>query len=322
MLSGPEKAVLFLLSLDEDVAAPIVSELRDADLRKLREVASTMREIPSVAVNEVFREFVDRASAQMAVPRGGLRYLKRLTAGAIGEYRARELFEDGTTSPFARLEAAAPDAVAAVLAKEPPQLVAAILARLEPATAAAVLAGLPEDRQADVVARVARLTDVPAGALEDIAAALSSELPSSEAETLVTVDGVTMAAQILNAAGRTRSSAVLDALEPEDPDLASSVRLAMFRFDDLKVLAPAAMRVLLREVSTERLTTALSGASTEVRDAIFRGLSARAAELIKDDLELLGTVRKAEVEAARTEIVQTALRLEAEGTLDLGRGGE
>lgn len=319
MLTGAEKAVLFLLSLEESVAAPIVSELTEADLRKLRAVASTMREVPAGAIDEAFREFLDRSGSQVAVPRGGLSYLRRLSAGALGEARAGEVFEDGVTSPLARLEGAAPDAVAALLAKEPPQLVAAILARLEPRAAAAILGAMPVDRQTTVIAHVSQMTELPAKVVEDVALALVGELPTDDASTLVSVDGIAKAAEMLNAAGRQVSTEILSRIDETDGPLAAEVRQAMFTFDNLSRLDPRAVRELLKEVPTERLTIALKGAPLDVMNAIFSGLSARAAELIKDDLEVLGKVRRADVEAARKEVVQAALRLESEGRIDLGR---
>jgi flagellar motor switch protein FliG len=232
------------------------------------------------------------------------------------------VFEDGTESPLERLEAARPDAVAALLENEPPQLAGAILARLEPETAAAVLGAMPPDRQTAVLLRVGRMTELPAGALEDVASTLAGALPAPDAETLISIDGVAKAAQILNASGKEANQSMLAALEAEEADLAKKVRLAMFTFDDLVRLDAKSVRTLLREVPTERLTLALKGAGEAVSAAIFAGLSQRAADLIRDDLEILGSVRKAEVEAARIEIVETALRLEAEGTLTLGRGDE
>ena len=248
--------------------------------------------------------------------------MRRLSAGALGEQRAREIFEDGVTSPLARLEGAPSDAVAALLQREPPQLVAAVLARMDPAHAARILGAMTPERQTTVVRHVSAMTEIPAKVLEDVALALANELPTSDASTLVSVDGVAKAAELLNAAGRDTSSAILAAIEADDGALALDVRQAMFTFDDLKRIDPKSMRELLRELPSERLTMALKGASPELTSAVFAGLSARAAELIRDDLEVAGRVKKSEIEAARREIVEAALRLEAEGRVDLGRDGE
>lgn len=320
--TNAEKAVLFLLSLDEQVAANVVRELGEVELRKLRAVASTMREVPAGALDETFRDFLQRSESAVAVPRGGLPYLRRLSAGAVGEQRAREIFEDGVTSPLARLEGAPAEDVALLLEREPPQLAAAVLARIDPTKAAEILGAMPPDRQATVVRHVGTMTELPAKVLEDVAQALVNELPESDASTLVSVDGVAKAAELLNAAGRATADGVLQALEGDDAKLAMDVRQAMFTFEDLRRIDPKSMRELLRDVPSERLTTALKGASQELMNAVFSGLSSRAAELLKDDLSLLGKVKKAELEAAQREIVEAALRLEAEGRVDLGRGGE
>jgi flagellar motor switch protein FliG len=314
--------VLFLLSLDEQVAASVVRELGEVELRKLRAVASTMREVPAGAMDETFRDFLARSESAVAVPRGGLPYLRRLSAGALGEQRAREIFEDGVTSPLARLEGAAADAVASLLEREPPQLAAAVLARLDPTRAAEILGAMPAERQAIVVRFVGSMTELPAKVLEDVAQALANELPVSDASMVVSMDGVAKAAELLNAAGRATSDAILTSLDTEDGSLATQVRQAMFTFEDLRRIDPKAMRELLREVPSERLTTALKGASQELMNTVFSGLSSRAAELLKDDLQLLGKVKKSELESARKEIVEIALRLEGEGRVDLGRGGE
>jgi flagellar motor switch protein FliG len=319
-LTGPEKAVVFLLSLDEKVAAPIVAELSESELRKLRAVAATMREVPAEAVDDTYRDFVYRSSKAVAVPRGGLPYLRRLAVRALGEDRARSVFEDGVTSPLARLESAQPDVVANLLAKEPPQLAAAVLARFDPKTAASVLIAMPPERQAAIMARVSRLTELPASTLEEVANALTAELPVGDGSTTIGIDGMAKAAEILNLTPKDFALEVLTALEGEDATLSQDLRLAMFTFNELSRLDSRAMRSLLREVPTDRLTLALKGAPEEVLTAVFGGLSSRAAEVIRDELDLLSNPKKVEVERARREIVETALRLESEGAIDLGRG--
>jgi flagellar motor switch protein FliG len=163
------------------------------------------------------------------------------------------------------------------------------------------------------------MTELPAKVVEDVATALASELPTEDAATLISVDGVAKAAEMLNAAGREASQAILKRIEDDNAVIAAEVRTAMFTFDDLARLDPRAMRELLREVPSERLTIALKGARPEVLQAVYGGLSGRAAELIRDDLELLAKVRKADLDGARREIVEAALRLESDGRIDLGR---
>ncbi len=322
MLTNAEKAVLFFLSLDEASARPIVEELGEEEIRKLRTVASTMREVPKDAIEHTFKEFLERSGSAVAVPRGGLPYLRKLSAGALGEDRTRVVFEDGVTSPLTRLERARPEDVASLLETEPPQLAAAVLSVLPPASASSILFAMSEERQAAVIKNVGRMTQVPATVLEDVAAALVASLPTSDASTLVSVDGVAKAAELLNSTGKSGQELILGFLDTEDPELANDVRQAMFTFDDLVRVSSRQMRVLLREVASDRLVLALKGASDTVVEAILAGLSSRAASLVRDDLEAMSNARKADVLAARREVVATALRLEADGQLDLGRGDE
>ncbi len=322
MITNAEKAVLFLLSLDEEIARPIVDELDEDDIKKLRSVASTMRVVPKDAVDRTFREFLEKSETAVAVPRGGLRYLRRLSAGSIGEDRARELFDGGRTSPLARLESASPEDVAGLLANEPPQIAAAVLSMLSPNAAAAILGALAEVHRAPLVKHLSRMKELPANVIEDVASALAAQLPDAESTALVSVDGVAKAAELLNASPKVASTTILARLHEEDPDLAASVRQAMFTFDDLGKLDTRAMRALLREVATDRLTVALRGAPESVSAAVFGGLSSRAADLIRDDLANMGHVRKSDVEAARREIIDLALSLEEAGKLSLGREEE
>ena len=233
---------------------------------------------PGGRADDTFRDFLQRSASAVAVPRGGLPYLRRLSAGALGEQRARGILEDGVTSPIARLEGAPSDAVAALLEKEPPQLVAAVLARMDPSHAANILNAMPPERQSTVVRHVGAMTELPAKVLEDVALALANELPTSDASTLVSVDGIARAAELLKAAGREASSAILSAIEANDVQLAGDVRQAMFTFEDLRRLDSKAMRELLREVPSERLTTALKGANMTQPD-LFRPLVFSADEL-------------------------------------------
>jgi flagellar motor switch protein FliG len=320
MLTNAEKAVLFLLSLDEEVARPIVAELGEEEIKKLRSVASTMRQVPKDAIDLTFREFLERSNAAVAVPRGGLPYLRRLSSGALGEERTRAVFEDGITSPLTRLERARPEDVAALLENEPPQLAAAVLSLLAPKSASPILFAMSEERQAAVVKHVGRLTQVPAKALEEVANALSTNLPAPTASTLVSIDGVAKAAELLNTTSKGVQENILQSLDAHDPTLATDVRQAMFTFDDLVRVPARQMRTLVREVPSDRLVLALKNASEALLGAVLAGLSSRAAQLLRDDLEMLTSARKSDIITARKEVVAVALRLEAEGQLDLGRG--
>ncbi|MEO6601750.1 MAG: flagellar motor switch protein FliG [Polyangiaceae bacterium] len=316
-LSGPEKAVLMLLSLDEATATPILSEMDASDVRKLREAASNMRAVPATALELVYAEFIQQTKEAVAVPRGGVRYLRRLAGRAMGEVKAAEIFVDQKESALDRLSAAEPAAIASVMENEHPQLVAAILSQLDNEKAARVLENLPEAGRAQVLERLGTMTEIPSALLEEVATALAAELPTAQADTVRTVDGVARSAALVRRMGRETGEALLGVLEEGNQELAIEIRRAMYTFEDLSVLDARALRSLLEAVPVEKLTMAMKTASESLRNHIFTSMSKRAAERIKEDMDVMGGVRLADVEAAQREIVEVALRLDAEGTISL-----
>jgi len=316
-LSGPEKAVLMLLSLDEATATPILSEMDEADVRKLREAASAMRAVPASALELVYAEFIQQTKEAVAVPRGGVRYLRKLAGRAMGEVRAAEIFVDQQESALDRLTAAEPSAIASVMENEHPQLVAAILSQLDNEKAARVLEQLPEASRSQVLERLGTMTEIPSALLEEVATALAAELPTSQKDTVRSVDGIARSAALVRRMGRETGEALLGTLEEGNQELATEIRRAMYTFEDLSVLDARALRSLLEAVPVEKLTMAMKTASESLRNHIFTSMSKRAAERIKEDMEVMGGVRLADVEAAQREIVEVALRLDAEGTISL-----
>jgi flagellar motor switch protein FliG len=316
-LTGPEKAVLMLLSLDETTAAPIIAELDMEDLRKLREVAAMMRAVPTTSLDSVYREFLERSQEAVAVPKGGVRYLRRLTTKVLGEAKTQEIFVEGPQTSLDRLASADDTALASVLEAEHPQLVAAILSQLPTEKAVAVLTQLPEERRAAVVERLGRMTEIPAGLLEEVASTLSAELPQPGGEAFISVDGIAKSAAVVRHLNREVGEAVLGTLAEEDADLATEIRRAMYSFEDLTMLDAHALRSLLESVPSDKLILSLKTASEKMKSMVFSSMSKRAADRLREDLENLGGVKLADVEAAQREIVEQALMLAAEGVISL-----
>ncbi|MGE0326274.1 MAG: flagellar motor switch protein FliG [Polyangiaceae bacterium] len=321
-LTGPEKAVLMLLSLEEGVATPIMAELSADEVKRLREAASKMRAVPSTALDQVYSEFITRTREEVAVPRGGMRYLRRIATRALGEAQTDAIFSGSPASAMERIAHTDSNALGALLENEHPQLVAAILSQLDVQKAAEVVEALPEEARAPVLLRLGSMTEVPETLLEDIAEAITSELPAGEAEIALSVDGIGRSAQLVRNLSKETSEALLGDIETENEILAGEIRRAMYSFEDLKAVDQRALRDLLKAVPGDRLTLALKTASEELKNHLFTSMSKRAADLIREDLEMLGGVRLSEVEAAQREIVDVALRLEAEGTISLGGGDD
>jgi flagellar motor switch protein FliG len=321
-LNGPEKAVLLLLSLDESVASPIIADLAPSELRRLREVAANMSSVPTDALSNVYQEFVARTQQAVAVPRGGVRHLQNIAVRALGSAKAQEVFAEAPQTAMQRLATADPTQLAGLLESEHPQLTAALLSQLDPVKAAQTLDCLPENVRPLVLSRLGSMTEVPAELLEEAATALGAELPTGKTESSLTVDGLGYSAQLVRKLGRQKGAALLEKLETENGELARQIRGSLYSFEDLLAVDAKGMRLLLESVPVERLTLALKTASETMVQHVFSSMSKRAAECIKEDMEAIGTARLSDVEAAQREILEVALRLDAEGQISLEAGGD
>ncbi len=306
-----------LLSLDESTAAPIIAELDMDDLRKLREVATVMRAVPASALDSVYVEFLERSQEAVAVPKGGVGYLRRVATKALGEAKTAEIFLEGPQSSLERLANADEASLASVLEREHPQLVAAIISQLTTSKAVAVLEQLPEENRAGVLERLGKMTEVPAGLLEEVAATLSNELPQAGTEALISVDGIAKSAALVRHMNRETGEILLGNLAEGDADLATEIRRAMYSFEDLSMLDQKGLRALLESVPSDKLVLSLKTASEKLKEKILSSMSKRASERLREDLEILGGVRLTDVEAAQREIVEQALMLAAEGVITL-----
>lgn len=319
-LTGPEKAVLMLLSLDQAAAAPIVEELDATELRKLREVAAMMRAVPTSALEKVYSEFIQRGNELVAVPHRGVSYLRRLATTALG--KAEDAQEEVKESAISRIGLAPPEAIAAVIEHEHPQIAAAILSQLDAARAARVMQQLPDEVKISVLLRLSTMTEIPAGLLETVAEAFAQGLPEPSNEASISVDGLSSAASLIRRLGKEVAAEMLEQITDENSELAEEIRQAMFTFEDLQQVAPRSLRSILTEVPSDVLVVALKTASEKLREHIMSCMSKRAADLLREDLEMMGSVRLAEVEAAQKEIVNTALRLDASGAISLWEESE
>jgi len=321
-LTGPEKAVLLLLSLDESAAAPIVGELSADHIKLLRDTAGKMVSVPANALHDVYAEFLDRSAEAVAMPKESSNFIRRISARALGELETQRMFQEKPQTSLDRVAAAEVDTLAGLLVNEDPQLTAALLSQLPADKAAAILELLPEQSRPVVLTRLGSMKEIPGHLVEEIAGALAAELPEPGASGSVAVDGVARSAALVRELTKETCELLLSDVEAENELLAQEIRQAMYSFEDLKLIDARSMRELLKAVPGDRLTLAIKTASPELVTHIFSGMSKRAAERVREDLELLGAVRLADVEAAQTEIVEIALRLSAEGTLTLGGGGK
>jgi flagellar motor switch protein FliG len=323
-LSGPQRAALVVLALEESLACEVLRHLGEADLRRLLDCVDAMDKVPLDALEPTFEAF-DQELRSPVPPRGGGSYVRRLAATALGAERAGRLLKPPSPTAIDTLRGAHTATLASLLVEEHPQVAAVLLSQLPPEQAGKVLAAMPAERQGDLVTRIAALEEVPAQAVEMASETLAKALAAAgglQAERAA-FDGVIFAAELLNELPQPDSERLLGALQEQDERLSGKVREAMFTFEDLGRLGRRGLQALMREVSNETLLVALKTASEGLREQFLASVSSRASAQMREDLTLLPATRLSDVERAQKEIVEVAMRLAQEGSLQLpGRGGE
>ncbi len=323
MLSGPEKAAVLLAIVGEDVAADIVAQLSDRELLLLRRGIHRAHFIEREHVDEIFTE-VSKQLDQSVIPEETSEYLRRVLTKALGPDRApailSRLFEDDASSGIDALQEMDSETLGNFLREEHPQTIAFVLAHLYPGQAGEVLALLSEDLQKEVAYRITQLGRTPPEILEEVSNLLRNEIRQVRGRE---VGGARPLAEILNNVDKATEERILAGLGEMDPDLADRVREFMFVFEDLAHLDDRSMQQLIREVERDKWAVALRTASPQLRKKVFSNMSERAANLLREEIEVLGPVRLRDVEAVQREILNVARELEAEGKIVLaGKGGE
>ncbi|WP_028585475.1 flagellar motor switch protein FliG [Desulfogranum mediterraneum] len=325
-LNGISKAAILLICLGEETATKIMRELSDDEIFKVSRYMSTVEHIPEKVKQRVLEDFELAIESQAGLVVRGQDFAKKTIAGAGSEERVSTLmrqFVSGTEGkPLETVSKMQPPMVAGLLEREHPQTVALVLSTQTPEHTSAIIANLPEEKRADVIYRIATLDAVSPSVINQIEEALNKEIGVvAGGQDQRQVGGVPKVVEILDNMTDNLDSDILDNLEEIDPDMVEDIRKLMFTFEDLSALDGRSMQMILREINNDSLTLALKTASEELREKIFSNMSARAADMIKDDLEALGPVRLSEVEAMQQTIVKIAMKLEEEGKLVLGRGG-
>jgi flagellar motor switch protein FliG len=321
-LSGADKAAILLLSLGEGRAGDILSRLEDREVQLLGQKISKLEFVPVKQMVSILDEFTRMMEAPEALVVRGEQFFKNTISRSMDVKRQEDLMDklDWETSPdfFQKIKKLDARTVASFLHNEHPQTVALVLAHLDRQQAGQVLAVFPEDLQVEVLRRVASLDQVSPAIIEEIDAALREEIALVEEVGGRFVGGPQSVAEILNQMERTQETNILKRFEEEDQgELAEEIRRYLFTFEDLLGVDDRGLMALLKEVNTQELALALKAASDELRNKFFQNMSSRAAEMLQEELEIMGPARLREVEGAQQRIIQVAKRLETEGQLVL-----
>jgi len=322
-INGPEKAAILLMSLGEEQAAKLFSQMDDEEIKEISQVMAGLGTVSSNIVERLFVEFAEQVSSTGSLV-GSLDSTERLLTKVLGEDRVSDIMEEirgpaGRTM-WDKLANVNENVLANYLKNEYPQTVAVILSKIQQTHAAKVLGVLPENFAMEVVMRMLRMESVNKEIERDVERVLRTEFMSNLARTNRR-DAHEMMAEIFNSLDRATESRFLSALEERNKDSAEKIRALMFTFEDLSSMDPAGVQTLLRAVDKDKLTVALKGASEELRDLFFSNMSERAAKLLREDMQALGPVRLSDVEDAQNAMVQAAKDLADRGEIVLGGSG-
>lgn len=325
-LRGFDKAAILINYLGKDALRVLLKRLDDGDIRKLINQMTKFRVVPVHVTKRVLEEYYEMISETEDYIFTEQTSSKDVIVDALGEERARGILgglniTSGGQRSLESLEMVDAKSLATFLVNEHPQTVAVILAHLEPEKKGEVLKRLPEALQAEVVLRMANLEHVDPELIREIDKVLKHQLANTATVEQSALGGVQPVAEMLNVMDKNTETSIMSRLEEKDPLLAEEIRKLMFVFDDISKIDDRGIQALLKEVPNDKLLLALKTANEDIRTKIFKNISARAAEMLREDLSNMGPSRLSDVEGAQQEIVNAARRLEAEGKILIARGG-
>lgn len=326
-LSGAERAAILMMSLGEGAASEILKHLGPKEVQKVGESMAAMANVKKDQVNHVVADFAHTLGTQTALGTGNEEYLRNVLTNALGEDKAGNLIDRILLGRSAKgletLKWMEPRAIAEIVRLEHPQIIAIVLSYLDPDQAAQVLALLPDNMRPDIVMRIASLDGIQPAALAELDEILEKQFEgTSSSIRSSSVGGKRTAANILNFLDSNVEGTIMEKVKSFDEDLGNTIEELMFVFENLKEVDDRSIQALLREIASDTLIMALKGADLDLQEKVFKNMSKRAAEMLRDDLEARGPVRVSEVEAAQKEILAVARRMADAGDLSLGGGGD
>jgi flagellar motor switch protein FliG len=326
--AGLRKAAILLVLLGEEISIEIYRNLPERDLQQLTQEIADLDYIDPQSALSVLEEYYGLALTQDYLAQGGTEYAEKLLVKAFGADNARQLLGqvsravEMSAGKLDSLQKADPQQLAKFLEGEHPQTIALILAHLDAKQASILLMRFPEALRAETIKRLAQLRQFSPEIAQKVSMSLHKRLEALGEQHRRAYAGVQGVADVLNRLDPVSSKSILEAIEKEDPKLALNIRNLMFTFEDLLGVPEVGIRELLSQLDKKTLAMALRGATEELKSYIFKSMSSRAVEMLKEDMEVLGPVRSRDVIKAQQEAVAVARKLEAEGKISLGADEE
>ncbi len=324
-LDHKSRAAILLMSLGEKDAAELLKHLGPKEVQSVGATMAALKDITQTQVEGVVAEFLDSLSGQTGLGLGADEYIRNMLTTALGSEKAGGLIDrillGGNTTGLDTLKWMESRAVADIIRHEHPQIQAIVIAYLDADQAAEILYNFDEKVRLDIMMRVASLQAVQPAALMELNDILEKQFSGSQGQQTTAMGGVKVTAGIINNLDSTLSAEILDQIKEVDEEMGVQIQDLMFVFENLNEVDDRGIQTLLREVSGDLLTIALKGADEDLKEKIFRNMSKRAAELLRDDLEAKGPVKVSEVEVAQKEILVIARRMADAGEIALGGAG-
>ena len=324
-LSRIDQAAVLLMSLGEKDAAAVLRHLGPKDVQRLGAAMTQLQNIERSQVEDIVNTFLSDARTLTGLGMGADSYIRNMLVEALGEDKANSVVDrillGGNTTGLDTLKWMDPRSVADLIRNEHPQIQAIVIAYLDADQAAEVLGNLVDKVRLDIIMRVAALDSVHPSALQELNDILEKQFSGNASSQTKAMGGTKVAAEIMNNMEGSMESELMESIKEIDEDLGGQIQDLMFVFEDLKNVDDRGIQAMLREVSSEVLILALKGSDEELKEKIFKNMSKRAAELLRDDLESKGPVRVSDVEGAQKEILLIARRMADSGEITLGGGG-
>jgi len=325
-LRGVERSAILLMSLGEDEAAKVLQHMGPKEVQKIGMAMAELSNIQRDTVVSVLDNFLDLVEDQTGIGIGSEEYIRKTLRSALGEDKADSMVDQillgANTKGLDTLKWMDTKSVAEVIQYEHPQIQTIVLSYLDADQAAEILKYLPEKNHLDLTLRICALDSVQPAALQELNDIMEKQFSGAAGSKAANIGGIKTAANIMNFLDTAVESQLIEAIKGVDEDLGQNIQDLMFVFDNLVDVDDRGVQTLLREISTDTLILALKGADDDVEDKIFKNMSKRAAELMRDDLEAMGPVKLSDVESAQKDILTVARRLAESGEIALGGSGE
>ena len=324
--TGTERAAILLLTLGEQEAAQVLRHMGAKEVQRIGAAMAKLSNVSREEVQSVVADFSSSVESQTSVGVGAEDFLRKVLVEALGQEKASSIIDrisiGRSTKGLEALKWMDARAVAELIRLEHPQIIAIVLAYLEPDQSAEVLSNLPTNMRSDIMVRIAMLDGVQPSALSELDDIMEKQFAGKSTTRTSAMGGAKAAANIINNLEPSQEGAIMEQIIQTDESLGSRIQDLIFVFDNLLDIDDRSMQELLRQVPSDKLLLAMKGCEEAMKEKIYKNMSQRAAEMLKDDLESKGPVRISEVESAQKEIVQTARKLAESGAIALGGKGD